>query len=110
MSIGANIKKHLGENRSVAWLSRATGIPATTLRSAIVRDSNNISRDKVYLISKALGVSMEDLTDGRMLDLDYPFRDTTTPYSIDVSDMSDDEVMLLELYKDFLIYTRRNNG
>lgn len=41
---------------------------------------------------------------------DYGFRDTTTPYTINVGDMSDDEVKQMELFKEFLIYKRHNNG
>lgn len=67
MGIGHNIKRELErQGKSVAWLARKTEIPATTLRSAISRDSDNISEDKVYRISSALNVTMKDLTDGKM--------------------------------------------
>lgn len=67
LTIGERIQKQLKEsNKSVAWLSRETGIPATTLRSAISRGSDNISIDRIYRISNALDITMDELTNGRV--------------------------------------------
>lgn len=72
MSIGAKIKETLAyDGKSVAWLSRETGIPATTLRSALSKeDGDNISVKMLYKISNALDVSLSDLSDGK-----YTFTD-----------------------------------
>lgn len=65
MGTGARIKELLEKDgKSVAWLARETGIPATTLRSAISKDRNNISISTMNKIAQALGVTVKSLTDG----------------------------------------------
>lgn len=58
-------------------------------------------------LAAALEIPLVDLL---LVEENYPFRDTTTPYNIPVGDLSDDEVKQMELFKEFLIYKRRNNG
>jgi lambda repressor-like predicted transcriptional regulator len=54
---GKDIGKELKEQgRSVAWLARTTGIPATTLRSAISRNSNCFKENNRLKILTALGI------------------------------------------------------
>lgn len=79
MSIGKKVKEELKkQGKSVAWLARETGIPATTLRSAFSKDRDNISIATMQKISKALGVTLNSLTDGKM-----SIADVATSDSID---------------------------
>ena len=56
MAIGKLIKEELqARGKTVAWLARETGIPATTLRSTISRDSS-VKFDYLQRIQEALGV------------------------------------------------------
>jgi len=61
MGVGKNIGLRLGKDgKSAAWLSRQTGIPATTLRSIISKDTTP-SYEKIRTIADALGCSVVDL-------------------------------------------------
>lgn len=61
--IGNKVKDELKkQGKSVAWLARETGIPATTLRSAFSKDNDNISIEALRRIASALKVPMASLT------------------------------------------------
>ena len=62
MAFGAIIKEELKlRGKSAAWLSRETGIPATTIRSLISRDSWSINPSHWEKILKALDLTERDL-------------------------------------------------
>ena len=62
MAIGKEIRKELDrQGHSVAWLSKTSGIKATTLRSIISRDSWNIQEDQLNTICVALGLKPHEL-------------------------------------------------
>ena len=62
MAIGKRIGEVLkAQDKTAAWLSRETGIPATTIRSAISRDNSKFSYDSIKKICEALNISFSDL-------------------------------------------------
>ena len=62
MGIGNNLKTILEKyGKTTAWLSRETGIPASTLRSIISRDSDSIGSYYVFAICETLKISMDEL-------------------------------------------------
>ncbi|WP_164968392.1 helix-turn-helix transcriptional regulator [Clostridium tetani] len=48
-------------NLSIPDISRATGLPDSTLRSMISRKTKNISLDVAFKLSEGLGISLEEL-------------------------------------------------
>lgn len=63
MAFGKDLKEALEEQRrTVAWLSRKTGIPKTTLYSIIKRDSNT-DLATVASIAAALSLPLSDFID-----------------------------------------------
>lgn len=62
MGIGNRIGELLkNQSRTAAWLSRETGIPATTLRSMISRDSDRADIETIGKIAAALGCPVTEL-------------------------------------------------
>ena len=65
MAIGKNIKRELAaRNLTAKWLADSTGIPASTIRSMIHRDSFGIAEDRLMKIADALGTTPEILVIG----------------------------------------------
>ena len=63
MGIGKEIKECLQvQGKTIRWLSNETGIAYSTLNSAINRDSEKMQLEHLEKISKALNVSLTDLT------------------------------------------------
>ena len=61
MGIGKSIGEKLkAQNKTAAWLSKKTGIPATTIRSMITNDSDP-KTDNLKLMADALGCSIFEL-------------------------------------------------
>ncbi len=68
MATGRKLKEMLtAKNMSAAELSRKTGIPATTIRSIITKDTTP-KIDTVYKIAAALECSVRDLIDAKTKD------------------------------------------
>lgn len=95
-------------NTSTAALVKAAYDRAMRERNQILDHPDDYPLNYDSLLA-ANGKDLDELKD-MMSACDYGFRDTTTPYTINVGDMSDDEVKQMELFKEFLIYKRHNNG
>lgn len=66
-TLGELIKDELDrQGKSVAWLAKETGIPATTLRSTISRSSNKVSAERIHKIALALNTTIDALTEGKV--------------------------------------------
>ena len=62
MGFGKDLSKILdSRNITIYQLSKATGVPATTIHAIIKRDSNNVNIDTLTKISNYLGVSLDEL-------------------------------------------------
>lgn len=95
-------------NTTTPEIVKAAYNRAMRLRGHILDNPSDYEYDYDSLL-EANAKDLEELK-SLMSAFDYGFRDTTTPYTINVGDLSDEEVKQMELFKEFLLYKRRTDG
>lgn len=88
-------------------LAKETGVPYTTIRSMIERDLANASIDNVLLISKAIGISPEELADPVAWASKHNENIQTIAAHHDGEDWTDEELEDIKEFKEILRLKRQ---
>lgn len=94
---------------NVMSLSKASGVPYTTIRSMIERDLSNASIDNVLKICKVLGIKAESFSKATIdaTESDFNYEDTTIAAHHDGEEWTEEELEEIERFKEFVKLKRK---
>lgn len=90
---------------NVMSLSKASGVPYTTIRSMVERDLSNASIDNVLKICSVLGIKAEVFED---MDSYFNNQPETIAAHHDGEEWTDEELETIEKFKQFVKSQRKN--